>query len=72
MEPHCHGTSKTGNESLRGYQRGGFSRSGEAEGWKMFTVEKISSFRQTSDAFPTNRPGYNPKDSHMDRVHCHV
>lgn len=72
VELHCHGTSSAGNEVVRGYQTGGYSSSGEPVGWKLFDVAKISGLRQTGVVFQVNRPGYNPSDSAMQYVHCHV
>ena len=72
VEPHCHGTSRTGKEVLRGYQTGGFSKSGPGAGWRLFEVRKIVSLRQTGGIFPSNRTDYNPNDNSMRSVHCHV
>ncbi len=72
VEPHCHGISTTGNEVLRAYQTAGYSESGKSVGWKILEVAKITSFRQADVTFSTNRPGYNPNDSGMSSVHCHV
>ena len=71
-EPHCHGISKAGNEVLRAYQTGGHSESGNPVGWKMLDVGKIIDIHQTEEIFSTNRPGYNPNDSHMTSIHCCV
>lgn len=72
VEPHAHGTSTAGNEVLRGFQTGGHSESGEPVGWKLFTVPEMSGLRETGETFSSNRPAYNPNDSHMSPVHCHV
>jgi hypothetical protein len=72
VEPHCHGISLAGNEVLRGYQSGGYSQSGRPAAWKLFEVAKISSLQLTGQTFATNRPHYNPNDSQMTQVHCHV
>lgn len=72
VEPHAHGTSTAGNEVLRGFQTGGASQSGEPVGWKLYTVSKISAFRETGQVFSQNGPGYNPNDEGMSVVHCHV
>ncbi len=72
VEPHCHGISTAGNEVLRGYQTGGYSRSGNPVDWKLFVVAEISHLRQTGATFSANRPGYNPADRGMRSVHCHV
>jgi hypothetical protein len=72
VEPHCHGTSTAGNEALRGFQTGGYSESGNPVGWKLFDVSKISAWGDAGSTFASNRPGYNPQDRGMSRVHCHV
>lgn len=72
VEPHCHGTSAPGNEVLRGYQTGGHSESGNRVGWKLFDVSEIRSLQETGEFFDKNRESYNPNDSAMVNVHCHV
>jgi hypothetical protein len=71
-EPHCHGISRADNEVLRAWQTGGFSESGNPEGWKLFEVSQITGLSRTDSTFSSNRPGYNPSDKHMKSVHCHV
>lgn len=71
-EPHCHGVSRDGNELLRAYQTGGYSSSGNPVGWKLFRVDGMSSVASTGDVFPSNRPQYNPDDSHMSTICCCV
>lgn len=72
VEPHCHGISKPGNEVLRGYQVDGFSKSGRVPPWRLFIVGKMGPIIQTGQIFTQSRPGYNPDDSDMTTVHCHV
>ncbi len=72
VEPFCHGTSTAGNEVLRGFQTGGQSASGAPIGWKLFEVSKMIGLQQTAETFTGVRPGYNPVDSAMSAVHCHV
>lgn len=71
-EPHCHGRNKNGTEVLRAYQTGGYSRSGNPLGWRLYDVDKIVGLRRTGASFASDRPGYNPNDSNMSYVHCHV
>lgn len=71
-EPHIHGVSTAGNEVLQAYQVAGFSKSGNPQGWKLFEVSKMGPISVLEERFPANRPGYNPADRHMSRVHCHV
>lgn len=72
VEPFCHGMSTAGNEVLRGYQTGGYSESGEPVEWKLFRVSEMSNLEMTDEHFSGIRPGYNPHDSAMTTVHCHV
>lgn len=72
VEPHTHGTSKAGNEVLRAYQIGGYSKSGRVPTWRMYEVSKMSGLRQTGQVFSGTRPMYNPDDKDMISVHCHV
>lgn len=72
VEPHCHGTSRSGNEVLRGYQIAGHSESGNSVEWKLYDASKISSLVDTGKTFLDNRPGYNPSDKGMSSIHCHV
>ena len=72
VEPHAHGTSTAGHEVLRAYQTSGFSRSGAPTGWRLFDVGKMRELRIGEDHFASPRPQYNPHDSAMTDVHCHV
>jgi hypothetical protein len=72
VEPYRHGYSNVGNEVLRGYQVGGYSRSRTPSGWRLFDVGKMGQIRSAPEAFMTNRPGYAAKDRAMRSVHCQV
>jgi predicted DNA-binding transcriptional regulator YafY len=72
VEPFCYGVSTTGNEVLRAYQTGGYSESGNPIGWKLFRVSEISNLTLTDEHFDGVRPGYNPDDSAMTTIYCHV
>ena len=72
VEPFCYGVSTANNEVLRGYQMGGYSESGNPQGWKLFRVSNISDITVTGECFDTIRPGYNPNDSAMTTICCHV
>ena len=50
VEPHCYGCGRNG-ELLRAYQVCGYSESGNVEGWKTFTIGKISAMSCTDDTF---------------------
>ena len=72
VEPHAHGISTADNEVLRCYQVGGGSNSGEVPGWKMMTVNKISSLIVTENNFTGPRPGYRKGDRGMIRIYCEL
>lgn len=72
VEPYCYGISTAGNEVLRAFQIKGFSRSGPNYGWRLFNVAKISGFRKMDEFFEGRRAGYDPNDSAMTRIHCHI
>ncbi len=72
VEPFCHGISTVGNDVLRGWQIGGYSESGEPQGWKLFQVDTISHLTITDEVFEGRRPGYNPNDSAMLTIYCHA
>jgi hypothetical protein len=72
VEPFCYGINNTGNQVLRGFQIGGFSRSGNKYGWRLYTVSLISNLKVTDKYFGWNRPGYNPRDSQMTRIFCNI
>jgi len=72
VEPFCYGVSTAGNEVLRGYQISGYSESGDPVGWKLFRIPEISSLAATGQHFTGVRPGYNPNDSAMATIYCHV
>jgi len=72
VEPFCYGVSTAGNEVLRAYQTGGYSESGNPVGWKLFRVSEISSLTTTGEKFFGIRPDYNPQDSAMTTIYCHV
>jgi hypothetical protein len=71
VEPYCHGTSKRGKESVRGYQVAGGSNSRSIPFWRLFTVAKIGNLSLTDETFQGNRPAYNPNDKDL-RVHCNI
>jgi hypothetical protein len=71
VEPFCHGTSKRGKESLRGYQIGGASNSRNVPFWRLFTVAKMRGLSITNEHFTGSRPGYNPNDKDL-TVHCNI
>lgn len=64
IEPVCFGYSKADNPVLRAWDEEGSSHTsykGEQPlpGWRLFRVDKILSFKPTTEKFNTPRPGYN-------------
>jgi len=72
VEPYCHGRSKKGKESLRGYQIAGGSNSRSVPFWRLFTTAKMGNLTLTDETFAGNRPRYNPNDKDLRPIHCNV
>lgn len=72
IEPYRYGRSVVGHELLRGYQRAGQSRSGEATGWKTFRVSEISDFIVTRERFTAPQASYSGGESAMTEIYCQV
>ena len=72
VEPYCHGRSKKGKESLRGYQIAGGSNSRRVPFWRLFTVAKMGNLTLTDESFTGNRPRYNPNDKNLSPIHCNI
>lgn len=68
VEPHTYGISKTGKETLRGYQTGGTSDRGSIPDWRPFTISKIQNLQVTDKNFSNIRPGYTKSDSIMSKI----
>ena len=74
IEPVCFGYSKADNPILRAWDSEGASHTGykgkqPLPGWRIFRVDKISSFKPTGEDFNEMRPGYNPRgDKSMKRI----
>lgn len=74
IEPVCFGYSKSDNPVLRAWDSTGASHTaykGEQPlpGWRLFRVDKILSFKPTSETFNEPKPGFNPNgDKGMVRI----
>jgi predicted DNA-binding transcriptional regulator YafY len=74
IEPVCVGYSKSGNLVLRAWDLDGASHTdttGEQPlpGWRLFRLDKIFTYKSTSDKFSQVRPNYNPNgDKSMKKV----
>ena len=72
VEPYCYGITKKGNEILRAYQIGGYSKSGNPFQWKLFSTSKISNLKISDDGFDKIRAKYNPNDKVMVKIYCKI
>ena len=72
VEPFCHGESTAGNDVLRAFQIGGYSKSGNPRGWKLYEISKMTNLSILEDTFDGRRPHYNPNDTGMVRYYCRV
>jgi len=74
IEPVCLGLSKKGNYVLRAWDSEGASHRGflgkkPLPSWRLFRVDRITSFNHTNEFFNEPRPNYNPRgDKSMTRV----
>ena len=69
VEPHAVGVTKAGRPCLRVYQVHGGSLSGEHQGWKMMTMEKIFTFPKIIDIRTDGpREGYRRGDLGMKTI----
>jgi len=71
IDPYLIGTTTAGNEALRAYQTGGYSKRGGLPDWRLFTLKKISGVAILDTSF-TIRSDYNPNDKDLVRISCRV
>ena len=72
VEPYCHGRSKKGKDSIRGYQIAGGSNSRRIPFWRLFTITKMGNPTLTNETFDGDRPRYNPNDKDLNPIHCNI
>lgn len=72
VAPYCHGFTRKGAEVVRAVQVRGSSRSGGLGFGKLWTVTTMRRVLTTAEAFVADDPDYNPADTAMLRIHCHV
>jgi predicted DNA-binding transcriptional regulator YafY len=74
VEPVCFGYSKAGNPVLRAWDLEGSSHRAylgkkPLPSWRLFRLDKIITFKPTTETFNEPRPNYNPAgDKSMSRV----
>jgi hypothetical protein len=62
----------TDNQSLVCYQTGGYSELRQVAGWKLYRLNDIEDIVILKDAFPGDRPGYDPDNLQVTEVICCV
>ena len=72
VEPHIYGVNTAGHEALSAWLRSGMSRADPDGGWRMFLVSEMRDLQLLDERFEGARPGYNPGDPHLPRVHCRL
>ena len=74
IEPVCLGFSTNGQLVLRAWLRGGVSYTGERKisprpGWRLYRVDRITTYDATGKTYFKKRNGYNPNgDKDMEEV----
>ena len=66
IEPVCLGVSKAGNKVLRAWDYEGASHTATLgtqplPGWRLFRLDKITSYKPNGQVFNEMRPNFNPK-----------
>ena len=59
IQMYCYGVSKAGNDVVRVYQVGGYTKTIQP-GWKLFRVDRIKNLRKLSGTFDEAKPLFNP------------
>ena len=72
LEPHAVGIGQQGQYLLRAFQVSGYSRAGQAAGWKLFRVDEMSEVLRLEDRFAQPRAKYVRGDRHMLRILAQV
>jgi hypothetical protein len=72
VAPYCHGISTRGVEVLRAIQVRGESGTGGFGLGKLWSIDEMVGLRILAERFTPDDPRYNPDDSAMKQVHCHV
>lgn len=65
VEPHTYGVDAQGTKKLRAFQ---ISEDPNHSGWRMFTEDKISDVRISTESFPMPQVGYKKDDSNIKTI----
>ena len=72
VAPYCHGFTKQGVEVLRAIQLSGGSHRGGLGFGKLWVVAAMQDVAILPQAFLPDDPNYNPRDTALRVIHCHV
>jgi predicted DNA-binding transcriptional regulator YafY len=67
VDPYLVGINQKDHISLRAFQTGGQSTSGNLPSWRLFLIEKIDAIKILDEQFPINSL-YNPNDKQMKQI----
>jgi predicted DNA-binding transcriptional regulator YafY len=71
VEPYTYGRLKTTeNLMVSGFFVDGFSKSAKGQGWRLYSIAKITNLCITDVSFLPNRDGYNREDSRMGEIYA--
>lgn len=71
VEPFCCGISTANNYVLRGFQIRGSEKT-KPLCWRLYELLEMSQLSVTQHNFKGKREDYNPKDSAMTKIFCHI
>lgn len=65
VQPYCYGVSKDERESLRAFQKEGYSKKGKNVDWKFIDIKRIKEIEILDDIFYPDRMEYRREDKMM-------
>jgi predicted DNA-binding transcriptional regulator YafY len=71
VDPYLVGINQKDHISLRAFQTGGQSSSGNLPSWRLFLIEKIDAIKILDEQFALNSQ-YNPNDKQMKQIHYRI
>lgn len=69
IEPHTYGYDSSGTLKLRAFQ---VSVDPELNGWRMFSVNKMTEIKVIEEIFASPQPGYKREDSNIVRIQAQL
>ena len=72
VEPHAHGITSTGKESLRCYQIRGSGVDPLGSPWHLMTISKMMNLTLMQETFSGPRPEYKKGDKHLLTILCEL